>query len=311
MRRIVVGILFGICAFVVPLHAQYDAVLSQYFMAKGYYNPAYSGTSGELNLTGLSRLQWVGVEGAPRSFFVAADMPFTLGQTKLGGGLVFFKETIGLFDNTHISLQASYKQKLFGGVISGGLQLGMISQTFDGTKVETPDSDPDPSLPLTETSGNSLDISAGIYFTHKQFYLGLGASHLNQPVLNMGENMYTYIAGTYNFIGGYNIKLNNSLFELQPSLLVLTDLQSVYSNLTARVEYNKMFNGGISFSLGHSVGVLLGANIGKVQVGYVFDVPTTSLVRATTGSHELMVRYKFRLKKRNTGKNRHKSVRIL
>ena len=311
MRRIVVGLLLSICAFVVPLHAQYDASLSQYFMAKGYYNPAYAGSSSELNLTALSRLQWLGIEGAPQSFFVAADMPFSFGKTTVGGGLVFFKESIGLFDNTHVSLQGSYKQKLLGGVLSGGIQIGMISQSFDGTKVETPDSDPDPSLPLTQTSGSGFDISAGFYYTHKHFFLGIGASHLNQPVINMGENMYTYIAGAYNFMGGYNIKLKNSLFELQPSFLVLTDLQSWYSNITARVEYNKMFNGGVFFSPGQSAGVLLGAKFGKIQVGYVFDVPTTSLVRATTGSHELAVRYKFRLKKRNTGKNRHKSVRIL
>ena len=88
-------------------------------------------------------------------------------------------------------------------------------------------------------------------------------------------------------------------------------MQSFYTNVTARVEYNKMFNGGFTFSPMQSVGVLLGANIGKVQVGYVFDVPTTSLVRATTGSHELMVRYHFKLKKSNKGKYRHKSVRIL
>lgn len=48
--------------------AQYDSQLSQYFMALGYYNPAYAGVTGDLNMLALSRLQYVGIDGAPTSF---------------------------------------------------------------------------------------------------------------------------------------------------------------------------------------------------------------------------------------------------
>ena len=52
--------------------AQYDSQLSQYFMALGYYNPAYAGVTGDLNMLALSRLQYVGIDGAPTSFFINA-----------------------------------------------------------------------------------------------------------------------------------------------------------------------------------------------------------------------------------------------
>lgn len=55
---------------VTGVRAQYDSQLSQYFMAMGYYNPAYAGVSGDLNMLALSRLQWIGIEGAPKSFFI-------------------------------------------------------------------------------------------------------------------------------------------------------------------------------------------------------------------------------------------------
>ena len=54
--------------------AQYDSQLSQYFMALGYYNPAYAGVTGDLNMLALSRLQYVGIDGAPTSFFINADI---------------------------------------------------------------------------------------------------------------------------------------------------------------------------------------------------------------------------------------------
>ncbi len=72
-----------------------------------------------------------------------------------------------------------------------------------------------------------------------------------------------------------------------------------------------MFNGGFSWRVNESVILLLGAKIGSFQVGYAYDFPTTPLFKATSGSHELIVSYKLKLKKSKSGKNRHKSVRIL
>ena len=54
--------------------AQYDSQLSQYFMALGYYNPAYAGVTGDLNMLALSRLQYVGIDGAPTVSTSASSM---------------------------------------------------------------------------------------------------------------------------------------------------------------------------------------------------------------------------------------------
>jgi len=93
-----------------------------------------------------------------------------------------------------------------------------------------------------------FDMNFGLFYTHKKFYAGIGMAHLIEPELQLGENAYSYIGRTYNFMGGYNIQLPNPLFELQPSVFLLTDLQSFHTDITARLEYNKMFNGGVSFS---------------------------------------------------------------
>ena len=60
--------------------------------------------------------------------------------------------------------------------------------------------------------------------------------------------MYTYIGGMLNFMGGYNIQLNNPLIVLKPSVFLLTDTKNYHLDVTARMEYNKMFNGGRSVS---------------------------------------------------------------
>lgn len=297
------------------IRAQYDSQLSQYFMAMGYYNPAYAGVREDLNLLALSRLQWIGIEGAPKSFFIHADMPFKLGKTNHGVGLLIFTEGIGLFQNTHVNLQYAYKQKLLGGTLSAGLQFGLVNQSFNGEKVFYPTSQfhqqQDQAIPNVQVSGMGMDIGAGLYYTHKKFYVGLGVTHLNKAEVRLDEYSSMYLSSTYNLTGGYNIQLRNPLYELQPSVFLKTDIQSFQADITARLVYNKMFNGGFSWRVNESVILLLGAKFGSFHVGYAYDFPTTPILKGTSGSHELMVSYKLKLKKSKSGKNKHKSVRIL
>ena len=265
--------------------AQYDSQLSQYFMALGYYNPAYAGVTGDLNMLALSRLQYVGIDG--------------------------------LFVNTHVNLQYAYKQKLFGGTLSIGMQFGMVNQSFDGEKVFYPTSQfhqqEDQAIPKTQVSGMGFDLNAGLYYHRKNLYAGLGVTHLNKTEIILDEYSSMYLASTYNLIAGYNIQFRNPLYELQPSVFLKTDMQSFQADITARLFYNKMFNGGFSWRVNESLILLLGAKIGSFQVGYAYDFPisTIPILKATSGSHELVVSYKLKLKKSKSGKNRHKSVRIL
>ena len=315
MRRPLLFTIVLLLTCVSLARAQYDVRLSQYFQAKPYYNPASVGATEDLNILALARMEWVGIDGAPLSFFAMADMPLTLGKTQHGVGVVLLTESIGLFQNTHVGLQYAYKQKLFGGTISGGFQIGLVNQSFDGSKVEMVESEyhqqTDEAIPTSQVSGMGFDMNFGLFYTHKKFYAGIGMAHLIEPELQLDENAYSYIGRTYNFMGGYNIPLPNPLFELQPSVFLLTDLQSFHTDITARLEYNKMFNGGVSYRVNASVGILFGVKIGRFQAGYAYDFPITALGQATSGSHELCVRYSLKLKKTKTGKNRHKSVRIL
>jgi type IX secretion system PorP/SprF family membrane protein len=313
MKRLIFSFIAWI-ALSAGVRAQYDAQFSQYFMAMGYYNPGYAGTNGDLNVLGLHRQQWIGMPGAPQTTFFNVDMPLSLGNTHTGVGVTMLTETIGLFNNSHISGQFAYKRNLFGGTLSLGVQAGLASISFDGTKVNLGESEyhdkEDEAIPQTEINGMALDVNAGLYYTHKKFYAGIASSHVSEPQLALDENISTYIVRAYNLTGGYNIQLKNPLFELQPSVFIKTDLQSFQIDVTARVIYTKMFNGGLSWR-GYEGIVMLGASFANVDVGYAYDFPTGPLLKASSGSHELMIRYKVKLNKAKTGNYRHKSVRIL
>jgi len=315
MKRLLLFILLGATLAAPAVRAQYDAQFSQYFMSMGYYNPGYAGTTGDLNVLGLFRQQWVGIEGAPQTLFAAADMPFALGSMNTGVGLSLTSESIGLFQNSQLSGQIAIKRKLFGGSLSIGIQPDVISVSFDGTKVDLGESEEhikeDEAIPQTSVSGVTFDMNAGIYYTHKRFYLGLAATHIAEPEFELDENITTFIPRAYNLTGGYNIQMKNPLMELQPAVFLKTDLQSFQTDITARMVYNKMFNGGLSWRVNESVVILLGAVFNNIEVGYAYDLPISPLLKASSGSHEVMLRYRMSLDKTKTGNYRHKSVRIL
>jgi type IX secretion system PorP/SprF family membrane protein len=68
MKKIIL-ILIGIVSL--NANAQQDAQSSLYFFNPLNYNPAYAGSRGSLNFTGVHRSQWVGWDGAPTTQFLS------------------------------------------------------------------------------------------------------------------------------------------------------------------------------------------------------------------------------------------------
>ncbi|MDR2682527.1 MAG: type IX secretion system membrane protein PorP/SprF [Dysgonamonadaceae bacterium] len=323
MKKAVIAVLI-LCFPAGPLlRAQFDTQLSNYWAAPNYYNPGYAGQSGRLELTGLYRMQWLGVEHAPKSGIVLGEMSLPLMGKEQGVGFSLYNDQIGLFQSTQISGQLALKMKLFGGNLGIGLQGGYITGVFDGTKVEIPDDDEhnptDPAIPTARAEGTSIDAAFGIYYADslKRWYVGLSATHLFAPSLELNENYVMDIPRSYYFTAGYNIRLNNPLLELRPSVLLKTTemrslLRQTQIDVSLRMVYNKMFWGGLSWRKDESVILMLGGQFKMVEVGYAYDVPVFSdLIRVTSGSHELFIKYVVDMNFKKGSKGKHKSVRIL
>jgi type IX secretion system PorP/SprF family membrane protein len=319
------------------LMAQFDTQLSNYWAATNYFNPGYAGQSGKLELTGLYRLQWLGMDGAPKTGMILGEMPFKFFGREHGVGVSMYNDQIGLYKSTVISGQYAFKTKLFGGNLGIGIQGGYISESFDGTKVEIPDdedhSKEDEAIPTTEVSGTSIDGAFGVYYGAKNWYVGLSATHLTAPKLELNDNYIFEIPRSYYFTAGYNIELNNPLLELRPSILLkTTELSSYYAesdsiiegntlkgmmkqtqlDVSVRLIYNKMFWGGLSWRKDESMILMLGGKFKMIEVGYAYDVPMFSeIIKVSSGSHELFIKYSIDMNLKKGTKSKHKSVRIL
>lgn len=311
--------------FVFDMQGQVDAQLSQYWAIPTYYNAGASGSSDYLRINGGARLQWLGIENAPQSFLGQVDMPLNLFGKRIGVGAGLQSETMGLFSNLNINAQFSYKIKLLKGELSIGAQVGYFEQKFKGSEVEVPDDDDyhdssDQAIPTQDLKGGTVDVSAGIFYTHKYFWVGVSGLHLLQPTVKMGlegsestasQEYETVVPRTLYFMGGSNIPLKNTLFELQPSLMVKTDFSVFSAEITARARYNKFLSFGVGYRWKEAVMIMAGAEYKNFFVGYAYDYPLSAIARASSGSHELLVGYKMKIDLSGKNKNKHRSIRIM
>jgi len=305
------------CNFCILVWSQQEIGFSQYFTAQGYYNPAYAGQSGDMNVLTQSRLQWYGaIQNAPASAFVAADMPWNLRKLRNGIGIVAsYDKTSSLYQRVNIAAQYAYKKQIGKGILSVGLQAGLLNETFRGDSVRLNETEgEDPIIARTTVNGKGLDLSFGLYYSTDKYYIGIASTHLLGQKIKLDENMEMQIDRMYNLTAGYNIKTKNPLFDLQPSLFVQTNLQMAVGDITTRIVYNKMYNGGLGVRINDMAGVnavilYLGAELNRIRLGYAYDFPTS--VISKMGSHELMLSYKVELEKPKGKRNRHKSIRIL
>ncbi|MCM1505493.1 MAG: PorP/SprF family type IX secretion system membrane protein [Muribaculum sp.] len=302
-----------------------DVLLNHYDQVPTYYNPAATGSTDFIRIRGAARLQWLGIHNAPKTFLGVADMPVKIGTQRIGVGVSAGQESLGLFSNLDLGVQLSYKLKLFKGTLSIGLQTDYFSQNFKGSKVELPDDDDyhestDEAIPTQDLEGNTIDLAAGVWYTHDNFRLGISGRHLMQPVIKMSvegsestetQEYETELPRTLYFTGGCNIPIKNTLFELQPSLIVATDFTDFTGLITAAARYNRFLSFGLSYRWKAGIGVLLGAEFKNFFIGYAYEYPLSAIAKASSGSHELMAGYRLKMDFTPKNKNKHKSIRIM
>lgn len=293
--------------------AQYDASFSHYWAMEPSYNPAAAGKESKLNVAAAYNMTLVGFTHNPKTIYAAADMPFYLIGAYHGVGLQLLNDQIGLFRHQKLALQYAYKHKLLGGVISVGLQAGVLSENFDGSAVDT-EEDGDQAFSTSELKGTGFDLSAGLYYTHRGgWYVGLSAQHLNAPTVELGETNELSVGRTYYLTGGYNIKLRNPFLTIHTSVLGRTDGVAYRGDITARLRYShekRVMYAGVSYSPTNSVSLLLGGVVRGISLGYCYEA-YTSAISLGNGSHELIVGYQTDINLFKKGRNKHQSVRIL
>jgi len=295
--------------------SQQEPQLSQYMFNQMTFNPGYAGSNDMICVNALNRQQWVGFKGAPSTtlFTVNASVnPFGISS---GIGFSLINDKLGFSNNLNVAGTYAYRMDLGKGKLGIGINVGFYNQTLEpdwfipsGEYHTQPSGDP--LIPENKESVFVFDMGFGLYYKTDQLFFGLSSTHLNEANLKYSKGT-PYLKRHYFLIAGYDFRLANPLFEIIPSMQILSDGATSELAFNTNLLYNKKFWGGVSYKAGSAIVGLLGIQLfNGIRIGYAYEFPTSDLIRGTTGSHEFMVNYCFNMSMERSPK-RYKSIRFL
>lgn len=293
-----------LCLFIVfvlaglSIKAQQEPIYTQYSYNMLSINPAYAGTQGFLHLNTLTRLQWVGMDGAPKTFSLGVHTPFD--QRKIGAGLTVVSDQVGPINNTHITLNYAYRITVFEKMtLSMGIKGGVTSYRADINDLTVIDEN-DPNF-ISDEKKIMPNLGFGFYLYNEQFFVGFSVPKLLETSIDEEyAASFKELKRHYYIIAGYNMQITSN-WQFKPTVYSRMVSGAPSSNdITLQFIYDKRFGFGAMYRIGDALGAFIDVQVNnQLTMGYGYDFSTTSLMGMNSGTHELMISYEFNnLKKR-------------
>lgn len=278
--------IFLFCVLVISSQAQHGSNYVQYMFNGLILNPAYAGSQEALNVTGLYRKQWMGINGAPTEAMFSMHSPLKNKSVSLGGN--FQDSQFGVFNHTKLNLVYAYRFRFLSGKLALGLQAGIDSYTTNWDKFNITEAG-DPSFSASANRKTIPEVGAGTYYHTDNFYLGLSVPNLftgrlnpysmtclsSGIVLNMGDN-----------------------FKMKPALLLKYIHGSPLApNISTTFYFKEVIGLGAGYTYKSSALIYADIRLNEqLHFGYGYDYSLSKLQTYISGSHEVMIRYLFRYK---------------
>jgi type IX secretion system PorP/SprF family membrane protein len=226
MKKIIFSFLLA-AAFSFAAQAQQDATYNMYMFNGLYINPAYAGSQDVLNVMGIFRNQWSGLDGAPRTVNASVDAPLRRDQYALG--LTIMNDRLGLTNSFSTTGAFAYRIKIKGdNVIALGIQGGFTYYQNRLSEASLVDATVNNTYDKAFATNQNLflpNVGAGIYAYGKKYFIGFSVPHLVPFSLDHSWQLATgsVIAHQYNqylLTAGYVIGKEASIVKFRPSFLL-------------------------------------------------------------------------------------------
>ena len=274
------------------LFAQKEPQYTQYMYNIGSFNPAYVGTVETPDITGLYRVQWSGIPGAPRTMRFGVNLPFQNEKNGLGFNVV--SDQLGPTTQTYIDVAYSFQVKLSEETkLSFGVDAGGSLLDVDYTKGDFEDEN-EPLLNNADTFNKFYPtVGAGIFMYQQNWYVGLSVPNFltsglyADEVANIVEDKMQF-----NFIGGYVFDFSEGL-KFKPAVLMnYLNGSPLNLNLSANFLISDVVTLGASYRLDNALSGLAGLQVSNsLFLGYAYDYNTNGLGEYSQGSHEVILKF--------------------
>lgn len=297
---LLIAVVMLLQSFQNQIQAQQDAMFTHYMYNTLAVNPAYAGSRDALTIAGVSRMQWVGMDGAPVTQTLTVHSP-VFGKS-FGAGINLLNDKIGPNKTTNFYLDFSYRMQVTKkSWLSFGLKSGAnyLQSNLDGLRTIDQATD----YAFTGNSNTKLlpNFGFGVYYSMKRFYAGISVPRIieygidGSSVLKANDGFF--VKRHYTFIAGSIVDLSSSLKFKPTTLVKVVAGAPVEIDLTASFLIREKVWAGAMFRSNDAIGALLGFQFTpQLNVGYSYDYSLTKLRAYQGGSHEIMLTYDFMFK---------------
>ncbi len=289
MRNLHLIIALVIISFFSKSYAQQDVQFSEYMYNPIAINPAYAGTKEGFIMTGMVRMQWVGIKNAPKSQSFSLHSPIF---KNMGLGFSAINDNTGPLNQTLFYWDYSYQIDIdFDSRLSFGLSGGFHILNLDLTGRDAYHAN-DPEI-YNLNNRFLPNAGVGVYFYTYNYYLGISAPRLleqNYSNTSTGEAM---LRKSYFFTTGYVFDLDE-VVKVKPSILFKYMHNIPLSFDFSMNLYHERWGVGLSYRHEDAIIGLFQLFVNQqLSIGYSYDYTLSDLRHDSSGSHELMLRYDF------------------
>jgi type IX secretion system PorP/SprF family membrane protein len=307
--------------------AQQRPQYSNFALNNYLQNPAITGIEDYTDIKAGFRNQWVGVEGAPRTYYFSAHLPLnkksiitqvktrmrngrkvkTVSQRKdnsqghkvkshQGLGFIAESDKSGAISRTNLNLTYAYHLPVSRSIkVAAGAAAGVLNYNINTIYLNL-DNPNDNVLNSPGLKSTQLDLTLGLWAYSQHFFGGVSASQFVSKKRDFikslegqsGLQPHLYVSG------GYKVNLSPAL-ALVPSVLFKVARPSPLSadfNLKA-VLLDRLYVGG-TYRQDDALSAIAGMNVSStLAVGYAYDATTSGLSPFSQGSHEVVLNIKL------------------
>lgn len=289
-------------------HAQQKASNTLFEWNRTDFNPAFNGLTVTTDINIITRQQWVGFEDAPKTQYLTSHA-YLPGDIGIGG--VVYNNVAGPTRQTGIKAAFAKQIKLTRELrLSMGLSLDMFQNTYDQNRLQT-GLPFDPAVTSTPVEQKlAPDASVGAVLYTDLYFVGLSCTNLTESrydFLSTNTEFSNPIKRTYYLTGGYTFEFNSD-FRYSPGALVRKTIGlPLQVDISNRFFYQN-FLAGLSYRTSNDLSLILGISFAKTyEIAYAFDYSFNPLKTYSSGSHEILLRFKINNYARSDGWGRQKN----
>ncbi len=288
-------------------YAQQEPSFAQYNFNTQIINPAYAGTWENLGFMALGRNQWVGMEGAPKTYTLSVQSPTRFRNVSVGFNIM--SDKAGFENRILLNLDYSYRLQVNNDMfLRLGIKGGITSYRVNFSEYIGYPGDPADPMFMGDIDKKILpNFGIGSYFYGERYYFGLSIPKILQNNIDNNYTNYSTSAELrhYFLIGGYVYDISDDV-QFKPTILTrIVWGAPVIFDLSANFLLRDYIWLGANYRLGDSFGfVAQWIFDNQLRIGYGVEFSTSAMGSLHSGTHEVMVSYEL------TGRRRWSSPRM-